>query len=52
MLSILDRPKEALTVYEELVRLEPSAKAYSRKGQLLTGLRRYDEAFAAFDQAL
>ena len=53
MLSILDRPREALVVYEELLRLEPaSAKTLSRKGWILGGLKRYEEAFAAFDAAL
>ena len=52
MLSSLDRPREALAVYEELLCLEPGAKAASRKGNILMGLKHYDEALAAFDIAL
>ena len=53
MLSTLDRSKEALSVYEEILRLEPGcAEAYSGKGGVLMGLRCYEEALAAFDAAL
>ena len=53
MLRQLDRPKEALAAYEEILRLDPtSARASGEKGWTLISLKRYTEAQAAFDHAL
>ncbi len=44
--------EEALEVCEEALHLGPNAAAYSRKGEALTNLKRYDEALLAYRQAI
>src|SRR5260221_233577 len=49
----LKQYEEALTAYEQAVRLDPNdADAYNGKGISLYNLRRYEEALTAYDQAI
>ncbi len=49
----LKRSQEALTAYEQAIRLDPNyALAYHNKGNVLHGLKRSQEALAAFEQAI
>ena len=53
VLRALGRSKEALTAYDEAIRLNPnSALFYTRKGDVLRDLKRSGEALAAYEQAL
>jgi tetratricopeptide (TPR) repeat protein len=49
----LKRYEEALTAYEQAVRLDPNfAEPYSSKGALLCELKRYREALASCEEAI
>ena len=52
-LRALDKYEEALTAYDQALRLDPTyAVAWYNKGRVLHDLRRYEEALTAYDQAL
>ncbi len=44
--------EEALQAYEEAIRFGPNADACNGKGKVLNALKRYDEALAAYRQAI
>ncbi len=49
----LNRYEEALTAYEQAIRLDPNdAAAHINKGNALRNLKRYKEALSAYDQAI
>jgi tetratricopeptide (TPR) repeat protein len=49
----LKRYKEALTAYEQAIRLDPNdAYAYTKKGNALYNLKQYEEALTAYEQAI
>jgi tetratricopeptide (TPR) repeat protein len=49
----LKRYEEALTAYEQAIRLDPNlAYVYNNKGKTLNELKRYEEALTAYKQAI